>query len=399
MNWNVVGVDTALRHRAEAAARRADLPLGIWVSEVILSSVMTPAEPTTPMPRRPVRHRPGLVRAMRSNVVGFLFGLLILGGSIWGFVYILGEEEAAVSPSRSASSARIDSTTSASSTANDRATTAHLTALRTAAAEGDPSAKTELAMIYLDGKDVTPDPAMAARFLEEAAIEGYAEAQYQLGLLYEKGRGRSHDDTLAFFWHDSAATRGSIPAAGRLGVLYAEGRGTPQDFTRAAYWFRRSAEAGDSTAQFALGYLYDRGLGVNADPDEARRWWTQAAEKGNADAQARIDGHDSPAPFVTAPTSSPSSPSSTPSGNEPANPSTTPTNDNGPHAVVDDVAEIQRLLKLLAFEPGNTDGHVTPETTEAIRSYQDIAGLKPDGQPSEELLMSLRAVAGNGAAH
>ena len=249
-------------------------------------------------------------------------------------------------------------------------------------------------MIYLNGKDVTPDPAMAARFLEEAAVEGYADAQYQLGLLYEKGRGRSRDDTLAFFWHDSAATRGSIPAANRLGVLYAEGRGTAKDFIHAAYWFRRAAEAGDPPAQFALGYLYDRGLGVGADANEARRWWTQAAAKGNADAQARIDGRDSPAPFavVAVPTPSPAK--------EPTNDSGASTNDGNAHNT-NDVAEIQRLLKLLAFEPGNTDGQLTPETTEAIRSYQGIAGLTPNGQPSVELLSSLRAItgAGSGATH
>lgn len=382
MNWNVFGVESALRHRAEAAARRADLPLGIWVSEAILSSVMTPS---APMPSRPPQRRPGLVRAMRSNVVGFILGIVILGGSIWGFIYILDEEEAAVSPTRAT---RPGATSSASSTATDRAA-AHLTTLRTAAAEGDPVAKTELAMIYLNGKDVTPDPATAARYLEEAAVEGYADAQYQLGLLYEKGRGRSRDDTLAFFWHDGAATRGSIPAATRLGVLYAEGRGTPKDFVRAAYWFRRAAEAGDPSAQFAVGYLYDRGIGVNANADEAQRWWTKAAEKGNVDAQARIDGRDSPAPFAVA---------TAPASSQPTLFSSPSTNDSASHTTVD-IAEIQRLLKLLAFEPGNTDGHLTPETTDAIRSYQGIAGLNPDGQPSAELLESLRAIAGNGASH
>ena len=392
MNWTVVGVDTALRHRADAAARRADLPLGVWISEVILASVMTPPEPAAPILSRPIRHKPGLVRAMRSGVFGFLLGLVILGGSIWGFIYILGEEEAAVSPSRVS---RTNATVSSSGNAAADRAAAHLTALRTTAAEGDPAAKTELAMIYLNGKDVAPDPAMAARFLEEAAVEGYADAQYQLGLLYEKGRGRNRDDTLAFFWHDGAATRGSIPAADRLGVLYAEGRGTTKDFVHAAYWFRRAAEAGDPTAQYALGYLYDRGIGVTADADEARRWWMEAAEKGNTDAQARIDGRDSPAPFAMA--TAPAVPSTSPTS-ESSSPAATPTNDNGPHDAVD-VAEIQRLLKLLAFDPGNTDGHVTPETTEAIRNYQGIAGLKPDGQPSAELLASLHAVAGDGAAH
>ena len=341
---------------------------------------------------RPIRRKTGLVRAMRSSVVGFLVGLIILGGSLLGFIYILGEEEAAVSPSRAS---RTNATVSPSGNAAVDRAAAHITSLRTASAEGDPGAKTELAMIYLSGKDVTPDPATAARFLEEAAVEGYADAQYQLGLLYEKGRGRSRDDTLAFFWHDSAATRGSIPAANRLGVLYAEGRGTTKDFVHAASWFRRAAEAGDPTAQYALGYLYDRGIGVTADADEARRWWMEAAEKGNADAQARIDGRDSPAPFAVA--TAPAVPS-TSAPSESSSPSAAPANDGGQQPA-GDVAEIQRLLKLLAFDPGNTDGHLTPETTEAIRNYQGIAGLTPNGQPSAELLASLRAVAGSGTAH
>jgi TPR repeat protein len=256
------------------------------------------------------------------------------------------------------------------------AKTARLTALRAAAAFDDAVAQTELASLYLDGNGVAADPALAARLLEEAAVQGHTEAQYRLARLYEDGRGRGKDASLALFWYDSAATHGSIPAAARLGTLYAEGHGVAQDYPRAADWFRRAAITGDARSQFALGYLYENGLGVPASADEAHRWWGESASLGNDDAQARLDGRPAPPPFAS---------SSRP-------------RENADAAVQDlssgEIAEIQRLLKLLAFEPGATDGRVTPETRDAIRIYQGIAGLTADGQPNASVLASLRAVAG-----
>lgn len=390
MNWNVFGVEPTLRRRAEVAARGADLPLGMWLSQTILSTALS-ADSTQPAPPQHRGYPPHLRRrsgtgVWRSSFFGFLFGLAIIGGAIWGFVYVLEEEEAAISPFHKRGSAHIAiNAPDQGGVANP--TAAQLVALRAAAAEGDAEAQTRLAVRYLNGDGVTADPSLAAQYLEQASIQGYSEAQYRLAQMYENGHGRKRDSQLAFFWYDSAATRGSIPAAARLGVLYAEGVGTGKDYMRAAYWLRRAADAGDADSQFALGYLYDRGLGVSASPDEARRWWQQAADKGNSRAQARLDGRDVKPPFVTAGSSNVSvAPSSSETADTTMPSSETPS--------VTDIAEIQRLLRLLAFDPGNTDGKVTQDTTDAISNYQRIAGLKTDGKPSAELLTSLRKITG-----
>jgi hypothetical protein len=60
------------------------------------------------------------------------------------------------------------------------------------------------------------------------------------------------------------------------------------------------------------------------------------------------------------------------------------------------VQEIERLLAELGFAPGPQDGVMDTATAEAIRAYQQAAGLTEDGQPSPELLDELRAVSGQG---
>jgi peptidoglycan hydrolase-like protein with peptidoglycan-binding domain len=56
------------------------------------------------------------------------------------------------------------------------------------------------------------------------------------------------------------------------------------------------------------------------------------------------------------------------------------------------VQEIKQLLAKLDLGPGPIDGTLDPTTEAAIRSYQQMAGIPVDGQPSQELLQDLRAV-------
>jgi peptidoglycan hydrolase-like protein with peptidoglycan-binding domain len=57
-----------------------------------------------------------------------------------------------------------------------------------------------------------------------------------------------------------------------------------------------------------------------------------------------------------------------------------------------EIIEIQQLLHRLDLAPGNIDGVVTAETTAAIRSYQEMAGLSGDGEANRALLEELRSV-------
>jgi hypothetical protein len=56
------------------------------------------------------------------------------------------------------------------------------------------------------------------------------------------------------------------------------------------------------------------------------------------------------------------------------------------------IQEIKQLLAKLDLAPGPIDGNLDPATEDAIRSYQQMAGLPVDGQPSQALLQDLRAV-------
>jgi|GEM_PF-4818157 len=58
-----------------------------------------------------------------------------------------------------------------------------------------------------------------------------------------------------------------------------------------------------------------------------------------------------------------------------------------------EIIEIQTLLDAMNFNPGPVDGSLGRRTTNAIKLYQQFAGLETDGKASRELLEDLRAVA------
>lgn len=58
------------------------------------------------------------------------------------------------------------------------------------------------------------------------------------------------------------------------------------------------------------------------------------------------------------------------------------------------VQQIEKLLADLGFTPGPQDGVMDETTAEAIRAYQQAAGLPEDGVASPALLEELKAVAG-----
>jgi peptidoglycan hydrolase-like protein with peptidoglycan-binding domain len=58
------------------------------------------------------------------------------------------------------------------------------------------------------------------------------------------------------------------------------------------------------------------------------------------------------------------------------------------------VQQIEKLLADLGFTPGPQDGVMDQATADAIRSYQQAAGLPEDGAATPALLEELKAVAG-----
>lgn len=161
--------------------------------------------------------------------------------------------------------------------------------LREAALEGSPAALFEIGSRYADGRGVTRDPKLAARWFEQAAASGHGPSQYRLGSLYREGKGLQKDSTLAFQWFDRAAAQGHILAMHNAAVLLAEGVHGAPDYAGAALWFKRAAEHGIKDSQFNVAILFARGLGVNQDLGEAYRWFAISAAQGDQDAAKKRD--------------------------------------------------------------------------------------------------------------
>lgn len=60
----------------------------------------------------------------------------------------------------------------------------------------------------------------------------------------------------------------------------------------------------------------------------------------------------------------------------------------------EEAMELERLLAALELAPGPVDGKIDAATTAAVKAFQEMAGLPPDGKATPALLEELRAVAG-----
>jgi len=112
------------------------------------------------------------------------------------------------------------------------------------------------------------------------AEQGDANAQYNLGKMYFQGRGVSEDYAVAARWYRKAAEQGEAQAQNNLAFMYSQGKGVPRDYTESARWYRKAAEQGDAHAEYGLGFEYHYGLGVPPNPAEAVRWYRKAADQG-----------------------------------------------------------------------------------------------------------------------
>ncbi|NBU14330.1 MAG: peptidoglycan-binding protein, partial [Alphaproteobacteria bacterium] len=53
--------------------------------------------------------------------------------------------------------------------------------------------------------------------------------------------------------------------------------------------------------------------------------------------------------------------------------------------------ELQRALTRLGYDVGDPDGRIGSRTRDAIRDFQQRAGLRPDGYPNRRVLEALQA--------
>ncbi len=88
------------------------------------------------------------------------------------------------------------------------------------AAERDPKAMLNLAMMHMKGMGCTQSDSEAKLWLERAADEGNAQALYSLAVMYEKGLNATSDSDKALEYYAKAADEGHVEAQLKAGMLY-----------------------------------------------------------------------------------------------------------------------------------------------------------------------------------
>jgi TPR repeat protein len=334
------------------------------------------AEPQ-PLPPRPARTSPA-----RYAVLGIVLLAIIAGGG-WLFTEFSQREQTS-SPERSAGlqTPPTDGPTPAAPGKTAPALSDAIQAEIDLARAGDAKTQYSLGMRHLAGRVVKKDSTEAAKWFERAAVQGLADAQFNLGVLYQRGEGVAQDDRLAFFWYQSAADQGMPRAQHNLATAYAEGKGISKSYPKALEWFTKSANAGVGASQYSLAAIYESGL-VTGKPDlaQARLWYEKAAAQGDTKATERLAlMRVVPAKDQIAPTGAKAR---------------APVADTIALKAVgrQEIREIQSLLARMNFNPGPADGQMGGKTADAIRLYQQFAGIEIDGVPSAELLEEMRAVA------
>lgn len=131
------------------------------------------------------------------------------------------------------------------------------------AEQGDPVARFNLAMLFIQGLGVPREPERAMKHLRTAAAAGYAPAQYELGVANLPG-GPGADGAEAAFWLERAARQGHPMAAWQLGRLLSEADGASRS-EEALVWLRRAEEAGIAGATDSLRSLEDTLPGTEVD--------------------------------------------------------------------------------------------------------------------------------------
>lgn len=145
-----------------------------------------------------------------------------------------------------------------------------------AAAQGQASAESQLARIYLEGgAGIKTDYAAAMHWAQKAATDGDSRGYLYLGKIYMQGLGVPVDLDRAANYFSKGVQAGDMKAPRYLGLL-----AQMQDDDATAFkWFTEGAEAGDITSQFYLGRCYEIGAGVTQDYTQAMRWYQAAAQR------------------------------------------------------------------------------------------------------------------------
>ena len=297
-----------------------------------------------------------------------------------------------------------------------------------AAEEGHADAQSDLGRRYHKGEGVPQDYAEAVKWLRRAAAQGDAAASSKLGFMYSLGEGVPQDNTEAVRWFrraveqceqggfcpsgalgmlDLMAGQGDADAQFNLGAMYLDGKGVPRDTAEAAKWTRRAAEQGHAGAQNNLGLIYENGEDVVQNLVQAHKWYNLAVSRASSSEQElrekavrnrdRAAARLAPAELAKAqrlarewrPRWRPRKSTVQPPARERDLPeSTAPTPETAASGAGDTgsrIANLQRALHRLGYDPGPVDGILGARTKSAIQAFQADAGLPVTGQLSERL--------------
>ena len=247
------------------------------------------------------------------------------------------------------------------------------------------------------------DHTTALRGFRIHAQRGDARAQFNFGVMYDKGEGVPQDYAEAARWFRRAADQGHASAQFNLGLRYDNGYGVPQDYAEALRWYRRAAEQGYAGAQNNLALMYEYGVGVTQNLVQTHKWFNLAASRFSSSEQElrekgvrnrdRVAARLTPAQLAKAQrlarewrprtsTAQPPVQGRSPSHSAAPAPRAPKT---GAESDRDRIANLQRALRRLGYDPGPVDGIPGARTRAAIRAFQADAGLPVTGQVSERL--------------
>jgi len=111
---------------------------------------------------------------------------------------------------------------------------------------------------------------------ERLAELGSAPAMTWLGYMYLYGKGVVVDTAIAFDWFSKAAQAEDAEAMTWIGYIYFSGIGVPTDEAAALQWYLKASEAGDAEGQHRLAWMLEK----VGQLEEAECWIRKAAGQG-----------------------------------------------------------------------------------------------------------------------
>jgi TPR repeat protein len=287
--------------------------------------------------------------------------------------------------------------------------------IQSAAFSGNPEAQHDLAALYTAGQEGVPQDFEKAFFwFMESGKENVANSRYNLGVLYQQGLGTLKNIERAMNMYRSAALLGHPEAQYNLGIAYAEGIGVPYSIESAVHYFEQSAVTGVPESAYNLGLIYENGLTGQKDNNKALFWYNLASDHNNVEAQnalgqltaklglsleevrniVRVEQAENPA-FQDKKISGVAKAMPQVAASDAAVPKVPQLHESDiidVRSVMSEssdyslVAPIQEHLMALGLYPGPADGISGPMTADAIRSYQTMFNMAPDGKATPELI-------------